>query len=189
MNEAEMFTFMDVVRGLLRVFPKRLDDIEQQRMSTDYFKALRKFTLPQVQAGADAWVLRGKFFPKPAEWIDAIPRRTTVAVDIPALSDAECADYHRAEKLRYDDAPCRCLRCREAGMTEKALRFVPEANQDGTNRQARDGERIVTAGHWAHGHELARWYEAKAAFYNAYYAALANKGMTGQRMPALTEAR
>lgn len=172
-----MFTFADVVRGLRRVFPKRMEDHELRQMDVDYFKALRRFPLAQVQAGAEAWMQRGKYFPKPAEWIDSIPRRATVAVDIPAMSEAEASDYRRAEKLRYDDRPCVCPRCREVGVTDKPLRFVPEVNPDGTDRKVRDGDRIVVAGHWAHGAELARWYQAKGDFYERFYAWIATKSM------------
>jgi len=176
-TETEIFAFADVVKGLQRVFPKRWDEHEQAQLQRDYFKALRKFPLSQVAAGAEAWMQRGKFFPKPAEWIEAIPKRQS-APDLPVMSDEQTREYHRAEALRYEDKPCGCLSCREAEVTEKPLRFVPEVNPDGTDRRVRDGvrDRIVVAGHWAHGFELARWYAAKGEFYEQFYALCAKKG-------------
>lgn len=172
MTDAELFQFADVFKGLERVFPKRLEEHERQRMSGDYFKILRKFPLPQVQAGAEAWMQRGKYFPKPAEWIDAMPRRVQPRVELETLSSTEADAYRRAERLRYEDAPCGCRACREAGVHEKPIRFVPEFHPDGSERRVREGEREVTAGHWAHGAELFAYYQAKADFYEAYYAAL-----------------
>ena len=167
MNDGELFAFVDVFRGVQRVFGKRVQDHEEGQMHRDYFKALRRFTIDQVKAGAEAWTQRGKYFPKPAEWIDAIPRREAPTVNVPALSEQDARDYARAEQLRYEGSPCTCRECVQAGMAERATRFVPEFVDDHA-RLVRFGERIVTAGHWAHGFELARWYQARADFYNKF---------------------
>jgi hypothetical protein len=166
MLDGELFAFMDTFRDLQRVFPKRLDEHEQARIGGDYFKALRRFPLRQVQDGAEVWIQRGKYFPKPAEWIDAIPRPGAVVRDVPTLSEADARDYQHAERLGYEGPTCRCGECIAAGVTEKPLRFVPEISADGRDRLVRIGERTVTAGHWAHGQELARWYQARADFWN-----------------------
>lgn len=168
MTDSELFPFMDAFRGLQRVFPKRLDEHDLQQMGSAYFKALRKFPLGRVQAGADAWVQRGKFFPKPAEWIDAIPQAKPASADIPSMTEAQAEDYRRAERLRYEDAPCGCQACRAAEVHEKPLRFVPTLDANDNTTRMREGERIVTAGHWAHGVELARWYHARADFCDAF---------------------
>jgi len=164
-TDAELFPFMDTFRSVQRVFPLRGDEHEIRDVGASYFKAFRRFGLKDIQAGADRWIEQGKRFPKPAEWIDAIPRRVRVA-EIVALSDEAGRDYERAERLRYEDAPCHCRECVEAGVNEKPLRFVPETNHDGTDRRVRIGDRVVVAGHWAHGSELARWYQGRADFYN-----------------------
>lgn len=178
MTDAELFAFTDVCKDLMRVFPKRLEEFEKAQLHRDYFKALRRFSVSQVQAGAEAWMQRGKYFPKPAEWIDSIPKQApTALVDVPAMSPMEAREYQRAERLRYEDQPCGCRDCVAAQVSEKPVRFVPEFTADDRERKVRDGERIVTAGHWAHGTELARYYKAKADFYEAYYKALAKKGM------------
>lgn len=170
MTDSEMFPFMDVFRNLQRVFPKRLDQHDQQQMGASYFKALQKFPLGRVAAGADAWVSRGKFFPKPAEWIDAMPRLHLPAADVAVMSDQDAREYARAEQMRYEDTPCRCHECVFAHVSDKPLRFVPEVSADGSDLKVRDPlrDRIVTAGHWAHGPELARWYHARADFYNRF---------------------
>lgn len=47
--------------------------------------------------------------------------------------------------------------------------LVPDADRDERDVRVREGNRIVTAGHWAHGAELARWYQARGDFWNRCY--------------------
>jgi len=169
MTDAEMFVFVDAFKGLLRVFPKRLEEHEQAQMHRDYFKALRRYTVQQVQAGAEAWMQRGKYFPKPAEWIDAIPRRQPAAVEVSELSAVEAREWVDAERRGVEGEACGCVACRAAGI-DKPTRFVPEFNADDTDRRAQLGQRLVTRGHWAHGVELARWYRARADFWETCHA-------------------
>lgn len=183
MIETEMFAFADVFRAVQRVFPLRGEDHEIKQVMGAYFKALRRYPLSAVQAGADEVLVRSKHFPKPAEWIDAIPSRRGPSVEIETMSEADALDYRRAESLKYDGPPCSCRSCVEAGVSERPLRFVPEQNPDGSDRKVRDvrGDRVVTAGHWAHGQELARWYEARANFWNEMiqkFPGLVNKNAT-----------
>jgi len=162
----ELPAFMDVFRGLQRVFPLRGEEHEIRDVGASYFKALRRFPLEQVQLGAEACLQRCKHFPKPAEWIDVVPRR--VVIDLPTMSHAQAIEHRHAEQQRYEAPPCGCQSCAEAGVTEKALRFVPDADADGADRRMKDplADRHVVAGHWAHGWELQRWYRARADFYN-----------------------
>ncbi len=166
MNDSELFAFMDLFRSVTRVFPIRGDEDAVRDLGASYFKALRRVSLKEIQAGAEVCIQRGKHFPKPAEWLEAIPRRAE-AVDVPVMEDAEAREYHRAETLKYEDAPCTCAACKEAHVEWKPVRFVPEFLADGSDRKVRDPikDRIVTAGHWAHGWELAGYYRAKGAFY------------------------
>ena len=169
MTDGELFAFVDVFKGVQRVMGKRMTEGEEAQTHRDYFRALRRFPLDQVRAGAEVWLQRGKYFPKPAEWIDAIPRRQeSAAVNVPAMTEQESRDYHRAELMRYTAPPCTCKECLESGMDTQPMRFVPEFTAEDRERLLRDGDRIVTAGHWAHGWELARWYEARAFFYAEY---------------------
>ena len=181
MTDSEVFPFQDVFRRLERMLaPKRFQEDERQRMSADYFKLLRKFTLAQVQAGAETWMGRSKYFPKPVEWIDAIPQRQ-VAPELAVMTVEQSHEHRRAAGLRYEDAPCLCRACHEADVHEKPLRFVPDCHPNGTICKMRDGERIVVAGHWAHGVELARYYLGKAEFYERFYAALAKREPSAPR--------
>lgn len=182
-----MFQFMATFRSLVRVFPLRGDEHEINDVGASYFKALRKFTLSQIQTGSDRCVQQLKRFPRPAEWIDLIPRRTDTP-EIQGMSEPDAKEHRRAEGLRYRDQACSCRGCRDAEVSDKPIRFVPDLDRDGNERRVRDGERIVVAGHWAHGQELARWYQAKADFYNAYYAALAKTHMGKRHRAALQEA-
>lgn len=54
--------------------------------------------------------------------------------------------------------PCDCPNCRQAGVTELAIR-----------RDPRSGE-------WLHGYDLKRWYDAKARFEQAARAAVGERG-------------
>jgi hypothetical protein len=179
-QDADLFSFMAIFRELLRVFPKRLDDAEIGQMSKAYFAAMRQFSISQIQAGADAWVQHGKFFPKPAEWREYIPRDVSAAVSTAPLTPVEAAEYLDAERKHWEDEPCGCRECRDAGVNHRMLRNVPEQDEHGVNIPALIGERKVVRCRWIHGHELARWYAAKDAFW-AKFAALAGRSV----MPAV----
>lgn len=169
MTDAEMFQFLDTFRSLRRVFPLRGDAHDDQDRGASYFKALRKWPLRDLQAGADRWLQIGKHFPKPAEWIDAIPKQRVVA-EVVTLEPFQAAEWLAAERRVWEDSPCGCSHCRAAMVDQKPLRFVPEFNADGTDRRVLLGDRVVTAGHWAHGTELAAYYRAKEEFYARFSA-------------------
>jgi hypothetical protein len=173
-SDAEALEFNAVFMALKGTFRLRGERAETDLVRDSYFKALRRYTLQQVRAGADAWTQRGKFFPKPAEWIEAIPRRQ-IGADMFAMSAEQAHEWRRAEALRWEDRPCLCHACKTAGVSEKPLRFVPEFTEDDRDRKVKLDDRIVTAGHWAHGDELARWYQAKGDFYEKFYALCAEK--------------
>ena len=160
--------FMDEMRRLTAVFNVRRTPAELGAMAKGYFQVLRKFPLAEVTAKAEQWIATETKFPKPAEWAGVVVRR---ALELPVLSDAEARVYRRAEALRYEDEPCGCALCVEAGVSEKPLRFVPEFTEADTDRKVLDpiGNRVVTAGHWAHGWELQRLYVARANFWNRCY--------------------
>lgn len=177
MQDADLFAFMAIFRELLNVFPKRLDEADVTVMSKAYFNTLRRFSIAEIQAGADAWMQRGKFFPKPVEWLESIPRQSlTVALSL--LTPAEAAEYLDAERRHYEGDVCGCRRCVSAGVSHRFLRYVPESDEQGRDLRGLIGERAVVRGRWIHGEELRRWYEARDAFM-ASFAALQKK----TRMP------
>lgn len=166
MTESDFFPFMDVFRSVMRVFPMRGDDHEIKQTAGAYFKVLRRYPLPLVQAGADQCLQRCKHFPKPAEWIDHIPNPQTTGVQLPTMSSEQGHDHARAVNLFYEDDPCRCPECRAAGVDHRPLRFVPEFDAADLEVKALNPVtgKIVTCGHWAHGVELKRWYAARQGF-------------------------
>lgn len=173
MTERELVVFLETFRSLARVFPRRGEADDLQQLGASYFTALRPYPLAQVQAGAEVCLQGSRYFPKPAEWIAAMPR-SAPAADGPTLTRAEAETYADAERRSYEREPCRCAACVAAGVDWKPQRFVPEVTADDRDRTVRDPirDRIVTAGHWAHGVELAGYYRAKGTFYAQYHAAL-----------------
>lgn len=176
MTDGDLFAFNQSFQSLVRVFPLRGTDDEIQDVMASYFKALRRFPMPQVRDGAEICLTRSKRFPKPAEWIESIPK-ARVRPELQQLTNAEIATYLRAERLAYDDEPCKCDLCRAAGVDHRFLRFVPDFDRDDCEMRALIGEREIVRGHWAHGEELRRWYAAKEAFWAEFGAAVRAKSM------------
>lgn len=165
MQDSELFAFMETFGSVQRIFPLRGESHELRQVGASYFKALRRFPLRAVQDGAEVWINQGKRFPKPAEWVESIPKRAAVS-PLTALSDEAARAWLRAESLKWEDAPCSCQACVAAGISAKPLRFVPEVDARGMDAKALIGDRAVVTGRWIHGQELARWYVAKDAFWN-----------------------
>lgn len=177
MTDAEIFPFMATMRDVVRVFPIRGGEDDVQQLGAAYFKALRRYPLALVQAGAERVIERNKHFPKPAEWLDAIPRATSSGDAPEELSAFDRDEWLAAERGRWEQAPCRCSECRAAGVTERMQRFVPMVDAAGGDVRGLIGERIVTRGRWIHGHDLARWYAAKEEFWALFRATVAKKAM------------
>lgn len=165
MRDSDVTAFTVMVNRIAAVFRRRADTEEFKALIGSYFRVLRRYELADLERAADAWISQQTQFPKPAEWAGLIVRAERPCEP---LTDAHARDYRRAEGLGFEDVPCACSACVEAEVHEKPLRFVPEVNQDGSDRRVKDPltNRIVVAGHWAHGWELFRWYDARADFYN-----------------------
>lgn len=131
-----------------------------------YFHALKKFPFTDVCAKADAWLQTEAKFPKPVEWANQVVRHERPPLHV--LTTAEATTYRDAERQGWEAPPCECARCLQAGVHEKPIRFVPEFDRHDVSEKVVDpiGNRIVVAGHWAHGRELAGYYEAWAGFWN-----------------------
>lgn len=184
MQDGELFAFMALVRELLAVFPKRsMDDDEIGALSKAYFTSLRRYSIAELQAGAQAWMQRGKFFPKPAEWRESIPRHAPGVQALVPLAPSEAAEYLDAERRRWEGEPCGCRRCVGAGVDHRLLRFVPECDDAERDVRGLIGQRVVVRGRWIHGEELRRWYEARDAFMAAMQRVIADR-----RMPKVTPA-
>lgn len=167
MTDSELPAFFDLFSTMTRVFYLKGDEVSLRTVAGAYFKAFRNHRLKDIQAGADAWMLSGKRFPKPAEWLEVVPRRPQ-GQDYAVMTDVQAREYTRAEQLRYEDTPCTCQHCVSAGVSERPLRFVPEIDADDRDKRMRDPfrDRVVVSGHWAHGFELAGYYRGKDDFWN-----------------------
>lgn len=157
-----MPAFAGLLRRLGSVYRAKLDD---QLIST-YFRALRPFLLADLETAADAWIAKETRFPRPAEWRGHLPLDAAVIRDVSVMTPRDARAYAEAEQMRWEGEPCKCHACREAGVDHRFLRFVPEFTPEDTDLKVYDPlrQRLVTAGHWAHGAELQRWYAAKDAY-------------------------
>lgn len=167
MTHADYTAFVAELTRLSHALERYKQSPEQLTAKADaYFHVLKSLPLREVTAKADAWLEKESKFPTPAQWkAQVIPQPPR---EIRTLTDAEAREYRRAESLGYEDAPCTCPQCLQAGVSEKHLRFVPDVDRDERDELVRDpiGNRIVVNGHWAHGRELAGYYRARADFWN-----------------------
>jgi len=168
MVEPEFGTFDRAFRRVLGAFRLKVKAEQVDELSRTYFRVLADAPLEDVLAAGKTCLTTCTRFPKVAEWVHALPVLpvSTVSADLRVMATAEREAYWRAEALRYRDDPCACWACQDAGMTEHALRFVPD-EVNGTLDRAIDTvrNRVVVTGHWAHGDELARWYRARDTFF------------------------
>ncbi len=182
MQDADLFAFLSTFRSLLKVFPKRMDEDDATDLGKAYFHALRRFSIPELQAGADVWMQRGKFFPKPSEWRESIPRaRAHETAALFPVTPVEAAEFLDAERRGYEGEPCQCPRCVGAGVDHRLLRFVPETDADGNDARALIGERVIVRGRWIHGDELRRWYDARDRYMALKDTVLSSKQMRDGR--------
>lgn len=164
MRDSDLSGFTVVMKQLAAVFRRRPDTPEFLALTGSYFRALNRHELSELQRAADQWVSTEAKFPTPYELRRAIPRP---AADLRTMSLDEARDYRAAEDAGYEGELCGCQRCVEAGVNNRPLRFVPEADVFDRDTTVNDPirKRVVTAGHWAHGRELLGYYIAKDAFW------------------------
>jgi hypothetical protein len=168
MTDDEYDTFARAFRRCSGVYRLKLKPTELDELTRTFAKLLTGYALDDVLAVMRAWMTTEKNFPRPADWLDALRARSSSGAPrpTPRVMDAiEAAIYVRAERLAYEDAPCTCDACVAARVTHCHVRFVPNVTADGLDDHATlpTGDRVVCAGHWAHGDALARWYAARAA--------------------------
>lgn len=179
MTPQDDVAFVEIFMNLRRVFNMRAAGADELREIADgYLKAMRRFSIAQVRAAAEKIIETSEHFPKPAQWIRAIPSPQNVGV-LPMM-EPDATEHKRAIQLGYEDDPCGCHECKAAEVSHRMLRYVPETDSDDRDlRMVLDGKAVVK-GHWAHGEELKRWYAARDAFF-----ALRDKhaGKLPRRMP------
>jgi hypothetical protein len=141
---------------------------EFRQVSRTYFDTLQHAPLEDVLAAETTLRARNRW-PKTGDWIAALPRHAPTPAGQRVMRSGEADTYVRAIRKRYHDTPCGCLECLAAGVTDRELRFVPEFTADDVEERAYCPPlgRVVVTGHWAHGIELARWYQARQRFIDA----------------------
>jgi hypothetical protein len=181
MLDTEFDKFQRAFTRLAGLFRLRLHGQALDDLTRSYFKILSEHDLTAVFDGAKAVIEKQRTFPKPIEWLRAIPTRRLglPTVTVPDMTDEDANAWTRAHDLRWEDAPCACVLCQRAGVSDKPLRFVPEYTDDDHERRVRNVrlDRVVTAGHWAHGTELAGYYRGREEFYTRFHATLGRKGL------------
>lgn len=149
-------------------------DQDKASRADAYFHALKAHSLEDLIRKADRWLATEKTFPKPVEW--ASVKLPAQGPALATMSTREAHEWATAESRRWEGDPCDCASCREADVHWKLLRFVPDFTAEDEPIHVHDPikHRTVHRGHWAHGWELKRWYDAKTAFYES----LTAKGFT-----------
>jgi hypothetical protein len=168
MKDTDRPAFVSAFRRLAVTFRMKLRPADMDSMIDMYLQAFEPYALHDVVAAANASLHTHRRFPKPLDWIEAITRTQVGAPpDVRVMSTVEASDYVRAERLHYDDDPCDCLTCQADDTTTLRRRFVPDFTDDDREERAYCPlkNRIVVVGHWAHGHELQRWYAARQIFF------------------------
>lgn len=164
MTETDFEAFGVSFQQLRRVFPLRGEPDEIGQILRLYFKAMQRWPLDAVTAGAEAWTVKGARFPRPGDWISAIPHGMP-AMEHPPLFEDEAREHRHAIDVGYQDDPCHCYLCCQAGITHRPVRYVPDEDDEGNNQRGMLDGRVVVRGHWAHGTQLRDWYSARDKFH------------------------
>jgi hypothetical protein len=162
-RSTELLAFTATFQRVRTVFPLRADRGELAHVIDAYFRALSRFSLEEVTDAAERLITTAERFPKPVEWVRAIPK--VAGAHIPLLSPDEAVEHRDAIARHYQGDPCRCHMCQQADVTHRFLRYVPDEDADGRDLKGILDGKIVARGHWAHGHELQRWYEARDRYF------------------------
>lgn len=167
MIDSDLAAFVATFQRLRTIFPLRANPAEIDQITGLYFGVLRRHPLYAVQAGADICLTTGVHFPKPGQWLDAIPKR--LGLGVPEMSPREAEEHSQAMEFGYQDEPCNCLECHASGVSHRFLRYVPDLDADDRDVRMVLAGRIVARGHWAHGEELRRFYEARDVFWTHHH--------------------
>ena len=168
MNDLEQPAFARVFRRMATTFRLKVKPSELDALEETYFELLKDAPFDDVLVAGQHCLSRGRTFPKPMEWLQALPHTTaTPAENQRVMGVSECQEWHTAETAHWQWDPCDCLACQAAQVSHLPLRFVPEFTDLDTELRAFDviRGRAVVVGHWAHGTELAAWYVARDHFF------------------------
>jgi hypothetical protein len=165
-NDHDLPAFLASFQQLRQVFPLRANPSELDGIVRIYFNTLKRHPIRSVETAAERLIASGQHFPKPAQWLEAVPR--SLAAIAPEMSPRDAEEHQRAIALSYEDEPCNCIGCTAAGVSHRFPRYVPDIDEYGRDVRMVLGGSIVARGHWAHGEELAQFYAAKDQFWADY---------------------
>jgi hypothetical protein len=161
--------FVKMFQRLCETFRMKLKPVEFERLANSYFAILDAHRLDDVLEVGTRLLRKHRTFPKPADWLAELETGLTAQcpADRRVMTSVEVAELTQAEAMRYEGQPCLCHECVRAGIDTQPLRFVPTMKSFDEEERAFHPKRnrVEVVGHWAHGEELRRWYEARDAFY------------------------
>jgi hypothetical protein len=170
MTEADYGTFDRAFRRVVGAFRLRLKATELDDLSRTYFRMLDGHPLDRVLFAGKACITSSRKFPLAADWIAELTATRAIAPpDVRHLSVDELDEYDAAERARWERPPCGCGECVRAGVDDRPGRFVPTWAAAEVDERGFDPRRrlVHAVGHWAHGAELAAWYDARDRFYRS----------------------
>jgi hypothetical protein len=153
---------------MLVVFQRRIPPGEREELTRALFTLLSAHDIEDVIAAGKRCSEKLKAFPKPVDWLAELQAvRPAQPKDCRTMRAEEAEELAAAAAMNYAAAPCDCADCAAAGVTDRPLRFVPSTFDGDEIERAFNGQRgqIEVVGHWAHGHELRRWYTARDHFF------------------------
>jgi hypothetical protein len=157
--------FAEQFNTLRLMFPYRGSNEEIQKVSQQYFNALRRHSLADVTRAIETWMQTGARFPKVKDLLSSLPRKDAID-NIPEMTAAEAKEHDDAAALFYEGEPCNCVSCVNAGVSHRFLRWVNETDADDRDIRARIGTRVVCRGRWVHGMDLFRYYAERDKFFS-----------------------
>ena len=164
-HDSDNGPFEDAFKRLSGALNRKWTTTEFRATVQIYFDALKHADLADVLAAAETLQARNRW-PKVGDWIAALPVKRIAGDGLRVMRSSEVDEYMDALRKHYHGEPCSCFLCQDAGVTDLPIRFVPEFTPEDVEDRAFCPvlNRAVVTGHWAHGHELRRWYAAKQAF-------------------------
>src|SRR4051812_12706368 len=132
MTEPDYPTFERGFRSVYQTLARsNLKAAELVELARNYFRAFEAWPIEDVLAGAHKCIASHRTMPRPADWIAELPPAPFARpqqgglADVRWLSAAEMSEHDRAAALGYRDGPCACDPCRDAGVSDRELRFIP----------------------------------------------------------------
>lgn len=168
MTSADKSEFTELFENVALALGLKAKGEERSRMQALYFYSLQRFSLDDVKTAAAACIRTMRFFPRAAEWRALVMHGPRLA--LPTLTNDDIAERLEAEHLHWE-RPCQCQACVEAGIGDRPSQYLPtHASGDFEGMAINPSTKAATwKGAWLHGEALARWYAARADFWNTFH--------------------